>query len=130
MSQENVEIVRRGFAAVRAGDLEAVAEILAPDVKWHGGDPDDKYGCHDRQEVIEFMRARRGKGVGELLEVIDAGDRVVVVMQPPEQEGEVPSPRANVTTFRDGLVVEMIHFESPEAALAHVGRPVRERTSE
>jgi ketosteroid isomerase-like protein len=32
MSQENVEIVRRFFAAFNAGDMEAVRERLDPDV--------------------------------------------------------------------------------------------------
>ena len=67
------------------------------------------------------MRARQGqRRLGRLLDVIDMGDRVVVVMQPPPENGVSPPPRANVTTFRDGQVVEMIGFESPEAALAHV----------
>jgi ketosteroid isomerase-like protein len=31
MSQENVEIVRSAYAAVNAGDLDALAEVTAPD---------------------------------------------------------------------------------------------------
>jgi hypothetical protein len=30
--------------------------------------------------------------------------------------------RANLTTFRDGKIVEMVAHESPEAALAAAGR--------
>ncbi len=66
-------------------------------------------------------RARRQHRIGQLLDVIDAGDSVVVVMQPPSVEGVASPPRANVTTFRDGVVVEIIAFESPQAALAHIG---------
>jgi len=121
MSQANVERVRRGFAAIAAGDLEPIAELLAPDIKWHGGDPEAEGACRNRGEALAFMRARQGQQrLGRLLDVIDMGDRVVVVMQPPPENGVSPPPRANVTTFRDGQVVEMIGFESPEAALAHV----------
>jgi ketosteroid isomerase-like protein len=121
MSQANVERVRRGFAAIAAGDLEPIAELLAPDIKWHGGDPEAEGACRNRGEALAFMRARQGqRRLGRLLDVIDMGDRVVVVMQPPPENGVSPPPRANVTTFRDGQVVEMIGFDSPEAALAYV----------
>jgi hypothetical protein len=39
MSQELVDLARRGYEAVRSGDFETVREFLDPDVKWHGGDP-------------------------------------------------------------------------------------------
>ena len=34
MSQENVEIVRRAFEAVKRGDLDAWLSFLSPDVVW------------------------------------------------------------------------------------------------
>ena len=46
--------------------------------------------------------------------MIEAGDQVVVVLKPHGAD----EPRANLTTFRDGKVVEMVAFESPEDALA------------
>lgn len=123
MSQANVEIARRGFAAIAAGDLETVADLMAPDVRWHAGDPDSEWACRSREQALAYMRSRQTpQRAGELLDVVDAGDRVVVVLQPPpDEEGVTPPPRANVTTIRDGQVVEMIGFESPQDALAHVG---------
>ena len=35
MSQENVEIVRRGFEAYTAGDLGSLRELYDPGVVWH-----------------------------------------------------------------------------------------------
>jgi hypothetical protein len=61
---------------------------------------------------------RRG-AIGELVDVIDAGDQIVVVMCP--RRGSEPGEselRANITTFRDGKVVRMVAYASPEAALA------------
>jgi len=51
------------------------------------------------------------------VDVVDAGsDRVVVVLQP------AGGPRrANVTTFRDDRVVEIVAYESPGQALAAAG---------
>jgi ketosteroid isomerase-like protein len=120
-----MELARNGYAAIARGDLDAVAELLAPDVRWHGGDPDAQGACRNREQALAFVRNRAQARMGELVDVIDAGDSVVVVMQPAAQGGETPPRRANVTSFRDGQVVEMIAFESPEAALAHV----RDRTN-
>lgn len=124
MSSLNVELARQGYEAISRGDLEAVRPLLAPNVRWHGGDPDAPGACRGREEALQYMRAARQRGaVPELVDVIDAGDRVVVILQPPAaQPGLAPPPRrANVTTFRDGRVIEMVAHESPEAALAAAG---------
>ena len=34
MSEENVEVVRRGYEAFARGDLDGVLEIMDPDVEW------------------------------------------------------------------------------------------------
>ncbi len=34
MSQENVEVVRRGVDAINARDFDALADLVAPDVAW------------------------------------------------------------------------------------------------
>jgi hypothetical protein len=117
MSTDNVQRARRGFDAVVTGDLDAVRDFLDPAVRWHGGDPTYEGACHNSDEVIEFIRQARERGaVGELVDVIDCGERVVVVMRPPGAgESEL---RGNLTTFHDGRAIEMVAFESPEEALA------------
>jgi ketosteroid isomerase-like protein len=40
MSQENVEIVRRGFAAFAAGDLESVRNLVTDDLIVYRAEPD------------------------------------------------------------------------------------------
>jgi ketosteroid isomerase-like protein len=118
MAESNVEMARRGYQAVVRGDLDVIWSMLAPDVKWHGGDPSDPTACHSRGEVLEVMRQAFGRGgIGELIEIVDAGDKVVVIMRPPAQDGEPVELVANLTTFRDGKVVEMIHFPDPDEAL-------------
>ena len=69
-----------------------------------------------------MRQARFRGGIGKLVDVVYAGERVVVVLQPPSPEGEeTPQLRANLTTFRDGKVVEMVAYESPDAALTAAG---------
>ena len=121
MAESNVDLARRGYEAARRGDLDAVREFLDPDVKWHGGDPTDEYACHNREQALAFMRtARMRRGIGELVELLEAGDKVVVVMRRTAADGE-PELVANVTTFRDGKAIEMVHYANPDDALAAVG---------
>ena len=121
MAESNVDRARRGYEAARRGDLDAVREFLDPDVKWHAGDPTADYACQDRAQAIEFMRRARERGpIGELVEIIDAGDKVVVIMRRAGEDGEGEL-IANLTTFRDGKAIEMVHYPDPGDALAAVG---------
>jgi ketosteroid isomerase-like protein len=121
MTETNVELARRGYEAIMSGDLDAIRDLLDPDVKWHGGDPSD--GCQNRKQALEWMRnarTRRGSPPAELIEMVDAGDKIVVIMRRTGEDGE-PERVANLTTFRDGKVVEMVHYPNPDDALAAAG---------
>jgi hypothetical protein len=91
--------------------------MLDPEVKWHGGDPNAEGACRNRDEALRLMRAAaRDRRIGELVDVRDAGDKVVVIIR--------PSPGAlvaNLTTFRDGRAIEMVHYPSPDDALKAAG---------
>ena len=122
MTESNLELARRGYEAILRGDLDAIRELLDPDVKWHGGDPAD--GCQNRKQALAWMRRaqrRRGRPPVELIEMVDAGDKIVVIMQPAPDGDEPAAPVANLTTFRDGKVVEMVHYPNPDDALAAAG---------
>ena len=121
MSASNVELARQGYEAVLRGDYDVIAGLLDPDVKWHAGDPDAQYACRNREEALRFMQRPGRRGPGELLDVVDAGEKVVVIMRPAADETGPAATAANVTTFRDGKVVEMVHYPDPADALAAVG---------
>lgn len=122
MTQGNVELARRGYEAFLEGDLDVIADLLDPEVKWHGGNSADAGACHNREQALDFMRQARRRGpLGELIELVDAGDKVVVILRPRSLGGEPPDPVANLTTFRDGKVVEMVHYPNPADALAAAG---------
>ncbi|HEX8976094.1 MAG TPA: nuclear transport factor 2 family protein [Solirubrobacteraceae bacterium] len=121
MQGTNLELARRGYEAALRGEFDVLSDLLDPDVKWHGGDPDGPGACRNRDQALQFMdEARRRRGVGELVELIGAGDKVVVVMRP-AGDGPPGELVANVTTFRDGKVVEMVHYADPDEARAAVG---------
>jgi ketosteroid isomerase-like protein len=122
MSESNAVIARRGYEAIARGDVDAIADLLHPDVKWHGGDPTATDGCVNRAQVLTWMRRRTvPRGVAELVEVVDAGDQVVVIMRWPADGDEPSELIANLTTFRDGKVVEMVHYPDPNDALTAAG---------
>jgi len=39
VAETNVERARRGYETALKGDLDALRDLLDPEVKWHGGDP-------------------------------------------------------------------------------------------
>lgn len=122
MTEPNLERARRGFEAALRGDLDAVREYLDPDVKWHGGDPAAPGACQNREQALEFIRQARGRrGPGELVELFGAGDKVVVITRPTSADDEPAPLSANLTTFRDGKAIEMVHYPRPEDALAAAG---------
>ncbi|MBV9424883.1 MAG: nuclear transport factor 2 family protein [Solirubrobacterales bacterium] len=61
MSRANIEIARRGYAAAARGDLDAIRDLLDPNVKWHGGDPTAPGACRNRDEAFQFMRQAHGR---------------------------------------------------------------------
>jgi len=120
---DNADIARAGFAAIARGDFDAVSEFLDPRVRWHGGNPAD--GCQNRKQALAWIRGRGDRRAGpvpELVDVVAAGDRVAVIMQPAPTGGD-PEPRrtANLATFRDGKVVEMVQYADAAEALAALG---------
>src|SRR4051812_24384510 len=82
MAESNVQLARRGFEAALRGDFDAIASMLDPDVKWHGGDPTAPGGCQNRDQALRFMRqseAIQSRGF-ELVDLVDADDKVVVII--------------------------------------------------
>ena len=83
MSEENVEIVRGVYAAAARNDLDAAAAYIHPEVEFHtyaesprGGRLSRPGGRAEVQRgPVRTIRERRF----ELEEVLDAGERVVVV---------------------------------------------------
>src|SRR5204863_2368054 len=56
LAESNAELARRGYEAALRGDLDLVGGMLAPDVKWHGGDPTAEGSCQNRTQALDFMR--------------------------------------------------------------------------
>jgi uncharacterized protein len=131
MSRENVEVVRRIYAAFNDGDLATVLAIFDPDIEWNASDvffdqPRTYRGrrawqeefLRDLMEAFEEYRA-------EPEEVIDAGHQVVVVAQvggPGRRSGAKATARVgHVVTLRGGMIVRFAEFKEPDEALEAAG---------
>src|SRR4029453_5623327 len=89
MSQENVELVRRAHEAFNRVGLtseltyRAAAEVLDPEIEWH--DQRELPGAtvhHGIEEVMRHLASAEESvhyGSAHLLEILDAGSRVVAV---------------------------------------------------
>ena len=131
MSQENVETVRRAYAAFSEGNLGPVLEAFDPDIEWNASDVffDQPRTYRGRQtwqeqflpELAEIFREYRA--VPEQL--IDAGEHVLAVAQvggPGRRSGaDVMARVGHVLTFRDGRVVRFTEFKAVGEAFQAVG---------
>src|SRR5262245_399119 len=83
MSQENVEVVRRYYAALAARDWNTVAEIYDPDVELETIESDPEAGAYRGIDEITGYFDTWSEPYTEYRveskEIIDGGDRVVAV---------------------------------------------------
>jgi ketosteroid isomerase-like protein len=111
-------------------DPEAFFEIVHPDVVWDIRDSSSPMAglYHGREAVRDFYRRWAGAFSDwsyELEELIEGEDKVVAfVREHGHGRGsgvEVEMQRANVWTFRDGMVVHFQSFSDRESALEAAG---------
>jgi ketosteroid isomerase-like protein len=128
MSQENVEIVQAAFEAWNAWDMDAVAELLVPDVvvrlpsDWP--EPGPWVG---RETVIRELKQQRrvydGSAVEPVSDFLGVADRVVVRFINHGTLGGVDFTQeiTGVYTLRGGKVFGWEHFYDHAEALEAVG---------
>ena len=81
MSQENVERIKAGFAAHNRGDIDALVEVYDPEAVFETL----LLGTHHGNEAIRLIYEENQKTLSGYdvvpVELIDAGDKVVAVVQ-------------------------------------------------
>jgi ketosteroid isomerase-like protein len=128
MSEENVEMVRAGFEAWNAGDMDAYRDLLDPDVVMHTPEDWPERGPYvGREAVLRQFRQMRDVWDAETAEpigeFIDAGDRVLMRFV---WRGEGHGPDVNleltcVYTLRNGRHVSFEFFRDHAEALEAAG---------
>ena len=119
------EIAPRLAAALGAGDLDALAELCAPDLCW--GPPDDPAsGCHRRDEALAWWRAARDRGRrAEVTEVSAGTDGILVGLHVVDVPAGRPAAdgvdRFQVMAVRAGRITEVRGFDDRTEAAARAG---------
>jgi uncharacterized protein len=129
MSQENVEILRRGYEAFSRGDFDAIVNLTAEDFeldmsRW--GPVTYTYrGPEGLREFLAALERLWDYFKIEPEEFVDAGDRVVVIIDVEARGGasgiKVRARYANAYTFRGGKVIRAEWFDEPAEALEVAG---------
>jgi len=125
MTAGDADLLRRAWAAFARGDVASATEALDAQVQWYAaGEPDGDGACHSREDAAAFIHRALAEGLtAELLDVRDAGDRLVAIIHthaPPEWERS-PEPHGEVVTVRAGKIVEMVIYATVEDALVAAG---------
>jgi len=131
VASENVERVLRGYEAFNRRDVEGALEGLSPDIVWLGPavlpEGDREFRGHDG--VKEFWRMWHEtfeEFRTEIVETIDAGDRVMVMARMHARHrdsgGEMATPSfPHVWTIRDQEVVRVEMYPRRADALEALG---------
>jgi ketosteroid isomerase-like protein len=131
MSQENVEVVREAFESYLGGDLEKTAQLLDPEVEFHGtvGGLEEGRVAHGLPEAVqvfeeEDLEAWEERRL-EAEEFIDAGDDVVVLLHEYRRGRgsgvELETDTAVICAVRGGRVVRIRGYMDRHAALEAAG---------
>ncbi len=125
MSTQEMEVVFDHLSAIRRRDIDGVAALLDPDVVHQGYTPE--LLCEGRDAVLSVVGGgmRRGQQTIERLELVDAGERVIVGVAGPQfRERQGPDSRGQtfiVFTIRGGLILRMDDFLTREEAFHAAG---------
>ena len=130
---ENLELLKRGYDAFNRGDLDAVFELLDPEIEWvndervpfagtYRGHDELRALLRDQQEVF-------GQVTMEPYEFFETGDGVVAFVRV-RARGEASGAAVEITvghlwTIRNGRAVRWQGFARRENALEAAGLPPR-----
>ena len=105
--QENKELVKKGYEAFAAGDVQTVMDLFDDDVEWvQPGESAISGTFHGKTEVMEFMTRLAEKGPTVTVKRLIAEGDTVVAITDVTVNGET-SEDADVMTIRNGKTVRM-----------------------
>jgi ketosteroid isomerase-like protein len=105
--QQNKELVKKGYDAFSAGDVQTVMDLFDDDIEWvQPGQSAISGSFHGKTEVMEFMGRLAEKAPTVTVKKMFAEGDTVVVITDVTVDGET-SEDADVMTLRDGKTVRM-----------------------
>jgi len=121
----NLDIVRRGYEAFAARDMEALKAIMAPNAHWHETPNKLFKGDFNGQQAILEYFGQLAKETGDTIKTTPKsmaaeGDSVFVAYHVSAKRGGKTLETDNVGIFKlaDGVVVETLVYEGDQPAMA------------
>jgi uncharacterized protein len=130
---ENVEQLKRGYEAFNHGDLEAVFELLDPEIESVNDERVPFAGTYRGHEELRALLRDQQEVFGQLTmepyEFFEAGDQVVAFVRV-RARGEASGAAVEITighlwTIRNGKAIRWQGFPEREKALEAAGLPPR-----
>jgi uncharacterized protein len=116
-AQENAELIRAGYEAFGAGDLDTVSKQFAPDIRWHVGGRSAISGTYTgHNEVFGFFgklfELTGGTFRIDIHDVLASDDHVVVLVRESASRGDrhLEMNEAHIWHVSGGLVNEFWGF--------------------
>jgi ketosteroid isomerase-like protein len=125
MSEENLEVVRRAYAALSRGDADTLRGLAVPElVVDFSRRQIDRVVMRDREDALAWLSRTRDTWedwpTWEPLELLDAGDKVVAVINTSARgKGSGVAVEAkvwNLWTLRDGKLAALKYYGDDRAA--------------
>jgi ketosteroid isomerase-like protein len=133
MEPDNVELVRRLWEAFERGGIDAVLEIVDPDVEWepYGGGGAVYRGHDGLRAYMEWRAERNEEAAARLYSAFARGDAVIA-----RGEVQIRGPHGIVTMqpgwlyeFSEGKLVRFRGFPTQDAAMRAAGLAPADPTS-
>jgi len=123
----NLDLLRVAYQRTGRDGVDAVVDLLDPQVEWLAAQP-GPWDCHDREQVVETFRHQYDQGVrADFGEPLEAGDKVILDVRPyrrDEQGNKTDQQRLwQVLTMRDGKIVRIQDYPDQASALQAAGLP-------
>lgn len=118
----NEELVRSGYAAFAGGDMDALAELFAPDVVWHAQRLGQLGGDHEGWPAVagffgQTMQLTQGTFRIALEDVLtnDTGAAAVVRSQAERDGRRLDERQVHLFRLEEERVIEVWQFAGPNA---------------
>lgn len=124
-SEENAALVRRGYEAFSAGDMDTLMGLFAEDARWHAAGNGAISGVKQgRDEILAYFGELGSRSNGSMkitVEDVAVGDRYAVGVHSAsaERNGKTMDQRqAILFTISDGKVTEGVEMAEDTAVAA------------
>lgn len=124
-SEESAALVRRGYEAFSAGDMDTLRDIFTEDAKWHAAGNGPISGVKQgRDEILAYVGEPGSRSNGSMkvtVEDVTVGDRYTVGIQltRAERDGKTLDERQVIVfSVSDGKVTEGIEMSEDTSKAA------------